>query len=107
MAEILNLEGVSPLPDSVIKFIASLATLNEVKRLIIFGSRACGDYEKYSDLDIAIDAEELTRKQWINIRLNSYYEVKTVFRISIVNFSINPPRIQNHILKSGKIIYEQ
>jgi len=85
----------------------SLSTYSEIKRLIVFGSRACGDYEKYSDLDLAIDSTELTRQQWVNIRLDSYYEVKTVFRISIVNFQINPPRIQEHILKNGRIIYEQ
>jgi uncharacterized protein len=107
MKMIPNYDGISPLPNSVREFISSLSAINEIKRLIVFGSRACGDYEKYSDLDLAIDSDDLSREQWVSIRLKSYYEVKTVFRISIVNFKINPIRIQNHILNNGKIIYER
>lgn len=103
----LELSGVSPLPDTVIDFISDISNIDEVNRIIIFGSRACGDYEKYSDVDLAIDAEGLGHEGWVKLRERAYYEVRTVLQISVVNYFKNPDRLKNRILENGKIIYEQ
>ena len=43
------------LDNSLIEAIISLAAKYEtVKRIVIFGSRATGDYKEYSDIDLAI-----------------------------------------------------
>jgi predicted nucleotidyltransferase len=81
--------------------------MDEVNRIIIFGSRACGDYEEYSDVDLAIDAEVMSSESWIKLRELAYYEVRTVLQISIVNYFKNPDRLKARILEDGKIIYEQ
>ena len=103
----LNLSGISPLPMTVIIFLHELTGHENIERLIIFGSRACGDYDTYSDIDLAIDAGNFDRKDWVTLKEVAYYEVRTVLQISIVNFVKNPIRLQNRILEDGFIIYEQ
>ena len=107
MKKSLNLLGISPLPDSVIDFISDISNIDEVNRIIIFGSRACGDYEKYSDIDLAIDAERMSNESWVKLRELAYYEVRTVLQISIVNYFKNPERLKIRMLEDGRIIYEQ
>ncbi|WP_101756627.1 nucleotidyltransferase family protein [Oceanicoccus sp. KOV_DT_Chl] len=102
----LNLQGISPLSKSVVEFLHELSCHAKVDRLIIFGSRACNDYDKYSDIDLAIDAESFNREDWIRLRMTAYYDVRTVLQISIVNFVSNPSRLQNRILEDGLIIYD-
>jgi len=63
----LNLNYISPLPVTVVNFLHQLSCHEKVNRLIIFGSRACGDYDKYSDIDLAIDAKRFNREEWITV----------------------------------------
>ena len=104
---LLNLSEISHLPESVIGFLKELTCNIGVERLIVFGSRACGDYEQYSDLDLAIDAPSFNRVDWVRIREKAYYDVRTVIQISIVDFASNPMRLQERIMNDGVVIYEQ
>lgn len=42
--------------------VKALRGFDEIDKAIIFGSRAIGNYEKGSDVDLAIMGEEVTRK---------------------------------------------
>ena len=101
----LNLNKISPLPESIIEFLDYLTSIDCVKRIIIFGSRANSDYEKFSDLDLAIDAPNIEKRDWLRLKELAYYDIRTVLQISMVNFNTNPIRLQNQILKTGEIIY--
>ena len=103
----LDLNNISPMSRPIISFLHELSCHKKVNRLIIFGSRACGDYDKYSDIDLAVDAQEFDREDWVKLRETAYYEIRTVLQISIVNFVKNPKRLQSRILQDGCIIYEQ
>ena len=63
-----NLEDISPLSENEINFISTISENENVDRIIVFGSRAFGDYEKYSDLDLAIDAPNMTRLEWLKLK---------------------------------------
>ncbi|MDF0715755.1 nucleotidyltransferase domain-containing protein [Muricauda sp. 334s03] len=101
----LKLSEISPLPNSVIEFLTKTASIEQVDRMIVFGSRAFLDHENYSDLDLAIDAPLITKKEWIILKEIAYYEVRTVLQLSLVHWNSNPVRLQEHIVKTGKIIY--
>lgn len=103
----LQLNHISPLSKSVIDFLIFISTKKEVQKMIIFGSRAIGDYEEYSDLDLAIEAPSLDKMEWLKLREYSIYDLKTLIRISIVNFSTNPQKLKERINLTGKTIYEQ
>jgi predicted nucleotidyltransferase len=51
------------LPESVIGPLEFLTCVPEVTSVILFGSRAVGDHEDRSDIDIAISAPTLSRKE--------------------------------------------
>ena len=104
---VLNLSDISPLPISVVEFLKELTQNILIERLIIFGSRAMGDYEEYSDLDLAIDAPQMGRGEWIQLKENAYYNVKSVLQISLVNFAQNPERLKKRMIQEGKVIYER
>ena len=103
----LRMDGVSVVPASVLEFLETLAKDFRVSKLIIFGSRACGDHEEFSDVDLAIEADAFCRADWVALREKAYYDVRTVLNISVVDFLRNPERIRKHIIKNGVIIYEQ
>ena len=46
---------------SVIAEILELAHKYHIQRIILFGSRARGDYKKTSDIDLAVEGGEFTR----------------------------------------------
>ncbi|UCX05011.1 nucleotidyltransferase domain-containing protein [Shewanella glacialimarina] len=103
----INLNQISPLPVEAIEFLDELSQRSSVEKLIIFGSRACGDYDKYSDIDLAVVASSFTKADWVMLRARAIHDVRVVFRISIVNFLSNPDCLQQRIYNDGEVIYEQ
>ena len=101
----LNLANISPLPIPVIEFLNNICKSSQIHRLIVFGSRAHNDYQQYSDIDLAVDAPEITKKEWLNIKETAYYDVRTVLQISLVHYNTNPQKLQNNIINTGEIIY--
>ncbi|RUM59926.1 MAG: nucleotidyltransferase domain-containing protein [Persephonella sp.] len=75
------------------------------KKIVIFDSRARGDYKKQSDIDIAVDLnlsfrEKRKLKEKID-RLSGLYSVDVVFLPDI------DEDFKEKIMKEGKILYEK
>ncbi len=102
-----NLEHISPLSETVVSFLASISRRETVNRIIVFGSRAFGDYEKYSDLDLAIDAPTMTKYEWLKLKEFAIYDLNSFIKVSLVFYSTNPVNLKDRINKTGKIIYER
>ena len=73
------------------------------KKIILFGSRARGDYRKNSDIDIAVDLdlsfrEKRKLKEKIDL-ISGLYSVDLIFLNEVEE------SFKNKILKEGKIIY--
>lgn len=100
-----NLKTISPLSNEIIAFLNQIASNKMVDRIIVFGSRAFGDYEPYSDLDLAIDAPNITKYEWLKLREYATYDLRTILKISLVHYSSNPQKLKDRIKKTGKIIY--
>ena len=100
-----NLDKISPLPNEIISFLYDIAANDKVDRIIVFGSRAFGDFETYSDLDLAIDAPRLKKQEWLKLKEFVTYDLRTVLRISLVYYSTNPKKLKERINQTGKIIY--
>lgn len=104
---LVNLYKISPLPKEAVEFLENLSQREAVEKLIVFGSRAMGDYEKYSDIDVAVIASSFTREDWIMLRAKANHHVKVPFRISIVDFLSNPDRLRQRIFNDGEVIYDK
>lgn len=86
--------------------IQALSTQSEVKQAILFGSRARGDAEARSDIDLAIVAPDASHRQWLDI-VYLVEEVDTLLPIDIVRWEEAPTSLQQRILTEGKILYER
>ncbi len=77
------------------------------ERIVIFGSRANGNFKDASDIDIAIFGKQWTDKD-VNIVKHSLDEfIKTPLKFDVLNFNkINKAKLKEDILKKGRIIYD-
>lgn len=80
----------------------------EIKEVIIFGSRAMGNYKKGSDVDIALIGENIDRKIVIRLSddLNEEYPLPYFFDV-ISYKDISNEDLRKHIDNVGKSIYRR
>jgi predicted nucleotidyltransferase len=76
------------------------------KRIILFGSRARGEAAERSDVDVAIDDEQLTTAMLAQIRAD-VEELPTLLHIDIVGLNGIGKIFHRRILKEGKILHER
>lgn len=70
-------------------------------KIYLFGSRAKGNYQKNSDIDIAIDAGSpitMTEKGQINSMLDA---LNIPQKIDLVDFHRTPEELKKNILRDG------
>ena len=77
----------------------------EIEKVVIYGSRAKGNYRPGSDIDITLFGENVTRDtlsklDWEIDDLNTPY----LFDISIYT-KLNAPSLQDHIDRFGQVFY--
>lgn len=81
---------------------------SEIEEVIIFGSRAMGNYKKGSDVDIALKGEYVNRKIVCRLSddLNEEYPLPYFF--DVVNYNnISNEELKKHIDNVGKIVYKR
>lgn len=94
------------LPESVIGPLELLTSVPEVTSIILFGSRAIGDHEDRSDVDIAISAPNLSRRDLAQLR-DAIGQARTLFKISISVLEHMPPQLKNRVILQGVYLYER
>lgn len=94
-------------PETIDKINSVFIKYPEVEKVIIYGSRAKGNYRNGSDIDITLKGENLTDKirskiSWDIDDLNTPY----LFDISIFD-QLNSPDLEEHIERVGQIFYSK
>ena len=89
--------------DSIEQDIISIAIKNDIKKLILFGSRARGDFKRTSDIDLAVEGGNISA---FAVQVDE--EVSTLLEFDIINLD---GRVQNELLESirreGVLLYEK
>lgn len=92
--------GIKPI---VIEEICDIARKYRVKKVILFGSRARGNFKEKSDINLAVKGGD-----FIRFMLDVNEETSTLLKFDLVNLD---EEIQNElresIKKEGKIVYEE
>ena len=101
-----NLNKISPLPDSILEYLKLLVINNNIKRLILFGSRVFGDFDPKSDIDLAIEFKASYNHEFIQINDFVKNHLHSLFYLSLVDFNNSPERLKNKIINEGVILYE-
>lgn len=84
----------------------ALKHFDEIEKVVIFGSRAMGNYKNGSDVDIAVFGENISNKVIfkLNDYLNEVYPLPYFF--DVINYnSITNENLKKHINTEGKVIY--
>ena len=92
-------------PPALADVLEKLASFPEVSFILIFGSRAFGDSDERSDLDVSISAPSVSRRRWLEMRRVAE-DAKTLLQVSLIHFDSSPPALQKRNLQEGVIVYE-
>jgi predicted nucleotidyltransferase len=89
--------------DSIEQDIISIAIKNDIKKLILFGSRARGDFKRTSDIDLAVEGGNISA---FAVQVDE--EVSILLEFDIINLD---GRVQKELLESirreGVLLYEK
>lgn len=90
------------LPSNVINSIVSVICNNKkIEKIILFGSRAKGNFKKGSGIDIALFAEDLEYNELLKIKVE-ISELPLPYTIDILDFNkIKNEDFKSHILRIG------
>lgn len=89
--------------EEVIEEIRDLADKYEVKKVILFGSRARGDFKRTSDIDLAVTGGDFNR-----FALDVEEETQTLLEFDIVNLDGEmQDELRASIRDEGRILYEK
>jgi len=94
--------------DRDIKYIKeAIKMYPEIDEVIIFGSRAMGNYKKGSDVDIALKGQNINRRTVTRLAddLNEKYPLPYFFDVINYNDILNE-ELKKHIDNIGKIIFK-
>ena len=92
--------GIRPV---VVEEIKKIAEKYEVKKIILFGSRARGDYHRASDIDLAVEVGRIT-----DFILDVKETTSTLLNFDIVDLKETVPgEFLEAIEKEGIILYEK
>ncbi|MGB4058541.1 MAG: nucleotidyltransferase domain-containing protein [Alphaproteobacteria bacterium] len=88
------------------QLVCDIAAMEGVRRVILFGSRARGDNAPRADVDLAVDAPDLTDGQWYGI-LGMVENARTLLKIDCVHLNKQDGLFLKNILDEGKVLYER
>ena len=76
---------------------------NEIENVIIFGSRAIGNFKRGSDVDIALKGKQLDFDKILKIRTILNQKILSPYKFDIVHYDkINNEQLKQHIDRFGK-----
>ena len=96
------MEGTG-IKQQVMEEIRKLAQEYGVRKIILFGSRARGDFRETSDIDLAVSGGDFER-----FALDVNEETSTLLKFDIVNLDRDiQQELQDSIRKDGRVLYEK
>lgn len=93
--------------DTVSKINSVFAAVPEIEQVILYGSRAKGNFRNGSDIDLTIKADAVTHSQllWIENQLDDLLLPYTI-DLSLLH-QINNPDLLEHIHRVGAVLYQR
>lgn len=91
------------LNDVVLKQIIDLAQKRDITKVILFGSRARGDFKKKSDIDLAVLGENIAE---FSFDVDELTDTLLKYDIVDLNSNISDELLKN-IKNEGVVIYEK
>lgn len=93
-----------PSPEEAVR--KRLVGLPDVSRAIVFGSRAAGDADERSDLDLALSCPGIDHRRWAQIA-EAIEQAETLIAIDLVWLEDAPVALRDEIRRTGRVLYER
>lgn len=78
----------------------------KIKEVVLFGSRAMGNYKPGSDIDLAIFSDSLVHQDLMNI-LQDLEDLELLYEIDCIDYNkIKEPALKEHINLVGITFYK-
>ena len=88
---------------NVINAICALAKKHDIDQVVLFGSRARGDYGRASDIDLAVSGGNIAR-----FALDVEEETPTPLKYDVINLDENiQEELKKNIEREGLVLYEK
>ena len=93
--------------DLIKQIVATILIHVGAKKIIIYGSRARGNFRQTSDIDIAVESYKDSNND-VNI-LNEILneEIPTLLKCEVINLNKVGAKLRNEVLLEGIVIYEK
>lgn len=79
-----------------------------VLEVVVYGSRAMGNYKKGSDIDMTIKGDENFSHDILCEIVNDFYESDLIYLVDVSDFSqLQNQNLIDHINRVGKVIYKK
>lgn len=96
------------IPSHVKDEIIRLASLYpDVEKVILFGSRARGDHDKHSDVDLAIQGSDLSNRDWLELSMAIQDDLDSLLFFDVVKLEGAPGNLALRIQNEGEVLYER
>lgn len=94
---------ISPTIEKLISLIAKTAM---PKKIVLFGSRARGNFRENSDIDLCVIGRTCNDDTWNKLLVSIQEDPHTLLKVDLVEFETLNHLYQNEITKDGVTVYE-
>lgn len=94
--------------DTQKKIQEAISQVKPIQKVLIYGSRAMGNYKTGSDIDMTLIGQKLTWENSIYPLMDKLDDLYLPYKFDISIFKdINDPNVIEHILRAGKTFYQR
>jgi predicted nucleotidyltransferase len=79
----------------------------KIQSVLLFGSRAHGDYNDLSDIDLAVKAPKLSEMKWLLLAEQVENELDTLLKIDFVLYGHASEALREQIDQCHQILYQE
>ena len=103
-----NVSSSFGIPNNDLNAILSVITkFEKIEKVVLFGSRAKGNYKKGSDIDLALFSKKLSFKELLKIKVD-VNNLPLPYIIDILHFQqITNFELKEHIDRIGIVLYQK
>ena len=104
--KVLNMVNDFGIKNNIIVSIKNILSDYPVEKAYLYGSRARGDYNNTSDIDIAVKGKTIDSTK-VNLIINDLELLDTALTFDVVNFNdLGKKELKDNISKEGVKIYD-
>jgi uncharacterized protein len=86
---------------------ASLSHYPEVRQALLFGSRAMGTHRPNSDIDLCLDAPDMSFPTYLQLAADLDEQLLPYSLDLVLKHQIDNPDFLSHIQRVGRVVYQK